>query len=246
MSGELLVVRHSGLINIREVNGQPVHLYADIAEALQVDSDRVRRAYARNAEGWNPGETGVCHFDSPSGIQESRWFSHRGAMRFCRFIKSGRADVLFNHLLDLWESHRGNAQGQVADERIAVYLDQIVPAVAGRINEISARVETHSERLAAVEERQAITDPREIERRMFTLHRLKKHLVDGTKEAPDAVTYSGFWSALKERLKIASFQNRGALTVPQLDEAIKYAQSWCFARGVEPPSLFDQTSGVAT
>jgi hypothetical protein len=144
MSNQMSIVRHSGLINIREHEGRPVHLVADLAEALQVDPARVRQAFKRNIEDWNPGETGVCHFDTPSGLQESRWFSHRGAMRFCRCIKSGRADALFNHLLDLWEGYRGTAQVQVADDRIAVYLDQIVPAVAGRINEISARVETHA------------------------------------------------------------------------------------------------------
>lgn len=130
-------------------------------------------------------------------------------------------------------------------DRVAAIMSQVIPALGGKVLEISATVARQEERLSAVEEVQRITDPREIESRMFTLHRLKKILVEGTKDRPDPVSYPGFWSALKERLHIASFQNRALLTVPMLDEAIQYATNWCFGRGVDMPSLFDDGAAQA-
>lgn len=125
-------------------------------------------------------------------------------------------------------------------DRMAGMMNQMLPALAGKVTEFSTTLLEQGERLTAVEERQKRIDPRAIEERMFLLHQMKRLLVEGTKEQPHAVTHPGYWRALKEHCKIASFTNRAALDVPTMEKAIEFARNWCFARGVQPPTLFDQ------
>ena len=240
---ELVIKGRTELLPYRELNERKVFAYADIAEGLQVDPAIVRRQYTRNAEAWSPDETGVGHFDTPSGAQEIRWFTARGAMRFCRYVKSGRSDALFNHLLDLWESERASATpAPISSADMAKTLQAFMQASLARTIEINQELNTIDTRINAVEERQKQVDPQEIESRMFVLHKLKKVLVDGTKGTSQPVTNQGYWRAIKEHVKIASFQNRAALTVELMDRAVEYARNWCFSRGVQPPSLFDQAA----
>lgn len=117
-------------------------------------------------------------------------------------------------------------------DKLAAMMTQFVPSISGRISAVD-------ERLTQVEERQRVTDPREIEQRMFQLHKFKQQLVEGTKSSQQPVTHPGFWRALKEHCGIASFQNRAALDVPLMEKALAFARNWCFSRGVQPPTLFD-------
>jgi hypothetical protein len=134
---ELSIKGRTELLPYREVNERKVFAYADIAEGLQVEPSIVRRQYARNAEAWNPDETGVSQIDAPSGTQEIRWFTARGAMRFCRYVKSGRSDALFNHLLDLWEAERSGVaikRDPISEiDRFAAMMSQVVPAINDRL-----------------------------------------------------------------------------------------------------------------
>ena len=100
---------------------------------------------------------------------------------------------------------------------MAGLVNQFLPAIAGRMN---------------VEERQRITDPRAIEARMRFLENCKNLLVFGTKGKPQAVTFRGYWSTLKDLIGINSFQNRAALTVPMMDKCVEYAKAWCETRAV--------------
>lgn len=121
-------------------------------------------------------------------------------------------------------------------------IDRLLPAIASGMGVIRQEIESVSTRLGAVEERQKQIDPQEIESRMFVLHKLKKELVEGTKGSSNPVTNPGFWRGVKEHVKVASFQNRAALTVELMDRAIEYARNWCFSRGVQPQTLFDQVT----
>lgn len=240
------VLKQTDLLTVRTMDGRQVFTYQDLAEGFQVEAARIRQAFSRNADAWDQGETGVYHFDTPSGTQEVRWFTARGAMRFCRHVKSGRSDALYNHLLDLWEAERqprADRDPLSEVDRVAGMMGQMLPALAGHLTTLATEQAAIRERVEAVEARQAATDPREIEVRMFQLHQLKKLLVEGTADHQRPVTHPAFWRALKEHCRVGSFQNRAALDVPTMDAAIAYARAWCFERGTVPPAtLFDGES----
>lgn len=125
-------------------------------------------------------------------------------------------------------------------DRMAGMINQVVPALAGRITEVSTKQLEMDDRLSAVEERQKATDPRAIEIRMKYLESCKTLLVFGTKGKPQAITFPSYWRELKDLIGINSFKNRAALTVPMMDKCVAYAQEWCKTRGVAPPTLFDE------
>ena len=110
---ELPILKTTSMITVRDLSGRPVYTYQDVAQAMSVEVARPRQQFSRNADNWLEGETGVYQIDTASGSQAVRWFTARGAMRFCRFVKSERADALYNHLLDLWEAERTSATTHV-------------------------------------------------------------------------------------------------------------------------------------
>lgn len=122
-------------------------------------------------------------------------------------------------------------------DRLAGMVGQMLPALTGRIVEVTTRQEVLDERLAVVEEKQRATDPLAIERRMRYLDTCKNLLVFGTKGKPQAITFRIYWSELKALIGINSFQNRAALTVPMMDRCVAYAREWCDTRGVTPPEV---------
>lgn len=236
---DLPVVRTTEYLKVREAEGRQVFTYEDLAEGFKVEPARIRQAFSRNSGAWACAETDVYQIDTGAGQREARWFTARGAMRFCRYVKSGRADALYNHLLDLWEAERAAGTAPASRDavtevdRLAGMMGQFLPAFAGKVADMDTRI-------AKVEEVQRITDPREIERRMRYLDTCKSLLVFGTKGRPQAVTFAGYWRTLKDLIGIASFQNRAALTVPMMDKCVAYAREWCETRGVNPPTLFDE------
>jgi prophage antirepressor-like protein len=122
-------------------------------------------------------------------------------------------------------------------DRMAGMMNQLLPALSGRILEVAGTVERQGERLAQVEERQKATDPLAIEARMRYLENCKNLLVFGTKGKPQAVTFRTYWSTLKELIGINSFQHRAALTVPAMDRCVAYAREWCETRGLVAPAM---------
>lgn len=241
---ELPIIKKTEMLTVRQVNDRQVFTYQDLAGGFQVEPSVVRRQFARHSEAWSPDETGVSQIDTPSGSQDVRWFTARGAMRFCRYIKSGRSDALYNHLLDLWEAERNDiAPRDPLSElnRFAGMMNQVIPAISGRVAEIGTAVEVQANRLAVVEQRQKDTDPQVIDAYRVKLHRCKAALVAGTKGKPQEVTWRIFWSELKTHCNVGSFdmRNQGALTVPIMEKAYAFAQEWCRTRGVNVPTLFD-------
>ena len=120
--------------------------------------------------------------------------------------------------------------------QLMAMIAQNLTALTSKTGQIDATIEEQGIRIAAVEERQRVTDPREIETRMFELHRIKRDLVEGTKGSAQPVTHPAYWRSLKEHCRIGSFQHRGALDVPLLERAITFARNWCFERGLRPPT----------
>ena len=120
-------------------------------------------------------------------------------------------------------------------DRLAGVVGQLLPALTGRIVEVTSRQEVMDGRLTLVEEKQRTTDPLAIERRMRYLDTCKNLLVFGTKGKPQAITFRSFWCDLKALIGINSFTNRAALTVPMMDRCVAYAREWCETRGVTPP-----------
>ncbi len=130
-------------------------------------------------------------------------------------------------------------------DKLAVLLQAALPQITGQVAAVEAKVIEQADRIAAVEERQRVTDPREVEARMVKLTKLAKGIVKGTKESEKPVTFPSFWHALHEVCRVASFKNRAALDVPMLERAITHATDWAFSRGVNPQqSLFDQPASV--
>lgn len=260
MKNELPVLRKTDMITVRNAGGRQAFTYQDMADALQVTEKHLRDRFSRNKDAWkdavnygtpsDEAETFTVDLDTPGGVQQIRIFTPRGAMRFCRYVKSGRSDQLFNHLLDLWEAEKGMKQAPVRNaiseiDRMAGMMNQMIPVITGRISEISTKAIELEDRVNAVEATQKNLDPREIEVRMWNLHQCKKLLVNGTKGKPQAVTYNIFWNTLKEHCQVASFTNRAALTVATMEKAIAYAHEWCRTRGVNPPTLFDHPQDKA-
>lgn len=119
------ILRNTGLITVRDANGHQAFTVNDIAEALEIRSEHVRARYSENRESWGQDETFVFSVPTPAGMREVRVFTARGAMRFCRFIKSERSDILFNHLLDLWEAERSGEKRLVDSEALAAILGEL-------------------------------------------------------------------------------------------------------------------------
>lgn len=243
---ELPILRTTEMLTVRAIAGRQVFTYQDLAEGFQVEPARVRNAFARHSDAWNQGETDVYQFETGAGGRDTRWFTARGAMRFCRYIKSGRSDALYNHLLDLWEKEREASVPAVREplteiDKLAATIGQsLVPRIERRLAEVDERQEAIAGRVAQVEERQRVTDPRAIEVRMHFLDEAKTLLVFGTKGKPQAITFAEFWRTLKKLIGINSFTNRAALTVPDMDRCVAYAIEWCETRGVKPPTLFEE------
>jgi len=235
---ELPILKTTEMITVREVSGRQAFTYQDMADALQVDPALIRKQYSRNADSWIQGETDVCLFDTGAGDREIRYFTTRGAMRFCRYVKSGRSDQLFNHLLDLWEEERNETS--IAPRNTIAELDAALNAITYKIAPKVVEMDT---RLSQVEEHCKQTNPLEIERRMHFLKNTSKVLVAGTKGKPQPVTYQKFWIELKNLIGINSFTNRAALTVEMMEKCVEYAKSWCDTRCLIQPSLFGEESG---
>lgn len=132
-------------------------------------------------------------------------------------------------------------------DKLAATVNQLAGLLGGAVVEArsiaegaNAKADEAVERLAAVEEQVKQTDPREIEERMFTLHAIKKALVEGTKDRAKPITFREFWAGVGKAAKVASFQNRMGLTIEKMETAIDHARRWAFTEGVNPPSLFDQ------
>jgi hypothetical protein len=232
---ELPVLRITEMLTVRNLGGRQVFTYQDLAGGFQVDQARIRNQYRRNAEAWEQDETGVYQNGTPSGSQELRWFTARGAMRFCRYVKSGRSDQLFNHLLDLWEAERAVPVAPPSEvDKLTIALQGFLPQLAGQVREVEVRQEVIAERVTAVEERVKATDPRAIERRMAYLEKIKGQLVAATAGKPQPVAHPAYWRELKGLIGINSFTNRAALTVEDMDKCVAYARRWCEARGVVP------------
>jgi hypothetical protein len=241
---ELPILKTTEMLTVRQSEGRQVFTYQDLAEGFAVSPVRLRNQYSRNIEAWSADETDVYQNGTPSGTQETRYFTARGAMRFCRYIKSGRSDALYNHLLDLWEQERGAVAALPRDpineiDRAAQLIGQLAGVTAARLEAVDTR-------LTAIEVQQKLIDPRAIEERMFQLHQIKKALVDGTKDHEKPVNHPAFWQALKKHLKIASFQNRAALDVELMERGINYARNWCFLQGVLPPDTNEPSQEAAS
>ena len=255
---QLPVLRDTGLIRVREAEGRQVFTYADIAEGLQVGPSVVRNLFNRHQDAWEPVETGVSRIETPSGIQDVRWFTARGAMRFCRRAKSPRADALFNHLLDLRDAECVKSAAAcdplVEVNRLAGLVNQILPALAGSVREVTARQDEHGDRLAVVEAAQADLDPAAIalqaadietgRRRVLgelrgSLRNLVDAIVAQTKVLPAGDTegvswrsYPRVWRAIHRHVGVSRLDDY--VEVDQFTRGIAFAQSLLRALGVDP------------
>lgn len=220
-------------------DGEPWWIAADVCAVL--DLSETHRAVA----GLDDDEKDRHTVTTPGGQQEMTVINEPGLYSLILRSRKKEAKAFKRWIThDVVPSIRKTGTYSVRDpltetDRLAGMLNQFMPALSGKVLEVSAKQLEMDDRLSAVEEKQKRVDPRAIEERMFALHQMKKLLVDGTKGQPQPVNHPAFWRSLKEHLKIASFQNRAALDVPTMDRAISFARSWCFARGVQPPTLFD-------
>lgn len=221
------------------VDGEPWFVAKDVMQILgYAANSNPARLTAHVPEEWR----GVNPIHTPSGEQKMITLSEHGLFFF--LTRSDRPAAL---PMQKWvagevlPSIRKTGSYSVKREPLTE-LDRLVPAIASGMGVIRQEIEAVVDRVSVVEERQKQIDPQEIESRMFVLHKLKKVIVDGTKDTQQPVAIQGYWRALKEHVKIASFQNRAALTVELMDRAVEYARNWCFSRGVQPPSLFDQAA----
>ena len=255
---QLPVLRDTGLIRVREAEGRQVFTYADIAEGLQVGPSVVRNLFNRHQDAWESVETGVSRIETPSGIQDVRWFTARGAMRFCRRAKSPRADALFNHLLDLRDAECVKSAAAcdplVEVNRLAGLVNQILPALAGSVREVTARQDEHGDRLAVVEAAQADLDPAAIalqaadiesgRRRVLgelrgSLRNLVDTIVAQAKVLPDEDfegvswrSYPRVWRAVHRHVGVSRLDDY--VEVDQYSRGIAFAQRLLRALGVDP------------
>lgn len=221
------------------VDGQPWWVAKDVCEILGLGNPR--SSLSRLEE----DEKGVHTMDTLGGNQEMAIVNEPGLYSLIIRSRKNEAKVFKRWVThEVLPSIRKTGSYSVREplneiDRFAGMMNQFLPAVAGRITEITAAVVAQETRLVAVEQRQAEIDPQEIERRMHFLDQCKSLLVFGTKGKPQPVTFRSYWHTLKELIGINSFTNRAALTVPMMDKCVDYAREWCEARGVQPPALFD-------
>lgn len=215
------------------VNGEPFWVAADVCSILGIKQTASAMRMLR------PHEKGVHLVHTPGGEQEMTVIPESGLYKLiCKSPKVGPEfeDWVFGDVLPTIRKTGGYSVAPVDPlARLSEYVITIDQARAKQIEAVGAQVTEQAERLAAVEEQVKQTDPKVIEDRMFRLHQLKKALVEGTKETHQPVTFRAYWCALQEHCRIASFQQRMGLTVEKLDNAIKHAELWCFARGITPP-----------
>lgn len=187
---------------------------------------------------------GVYSVYTPSGDQEMVCFSREGLFFFL-----ARSDKPLALPFQKWVAgevlpsiERTGSYTSVPAlsevDKLAIVLGVKLPEITRQIGAVVAAVEVQSERLAQVEERQRVTDPREIEKRMAVLHDIRDRLVQGTRDQMIPINHPAYWRALKTRFNVGSFQHRAALTVPLMDDVIEFARGWALARGVTVQPLF--------
>lgn len=239
---ELTIKGRTELLPYRELNERKVFTYADLAEGLQVDQARVRNQFSRNASAWDADETGVYQIGTGA---ETRWFTARGAMRFCRYVKSGRSDALFNHLLDLWESERSGSlapRDPITEiDRFAAMMTQLVPAINQRLIAVeNATKDLDPAKLAEDAAEIAAQRKRELEEMRGDLHKLVHMIVRRAKSLPEEDSMAKSWSHPSKVWppvhRHVGVSRLDAYThADQFEKAIQFARNTLRLLGEEPP-----------
>lgn len=269
MTNDLPIIATTEMITVRKLDDRQVFTYQDLARALSVDVTRPKQAFSRHKSAWALDETGEYQIDTPSGTQTVRWFTARGAMRFCRYVKSGRSDALYNHLLDLWERERAPVAAVPVAPTPAIdgppawmapflaALTQNLTVLTGKSTEIEAiasgaavkaeqAVAAASRQAEEVERIKADLADRDIDRRQLLhseLERMRDQVARALCDRVAGTTYSDncrkFWRHIKPRAGIGSRVSVHTMTVSGYERL--HTEAKRYARELAVPLLLQTT-----
>jgi excisionase family DNA binding protein len=134
-------------MRIVEVEGQPVVTARDLARALEYRQEwAIHNLYNRNKESFTEKDVGVINLMTPSGEQQVRYFTKRGALKVCMKSNQPRAVAVQEMLIDLYEAVEGRRLLPV----------EALQEVQRRLDNLALEVR----RLAAVQEAKVVYLPR--------------------------------------------------------------------------------------
>jgi hypothetical protein len=225
---ELPIARTTELITVRSADGREVFTFKDMAAGLQAREGTVRQAFSANSDKWESGETGVSEILTPSGTQEVRWFTARGAMRFCRHVKSGRSDALFTHLLDIWDAQRAVAPPLTRDDKIDLILGHLTDRTDTATRIATGADAKADEALAATREaaeKAAEYDPVRLRELFVRITTIEKEMAAIFVARGDRLNYKTYRNKLKtvnNDQPVSRFST--SMTVPALELVVKVAE----------------------
>lgn len=95
---------HSTTFDVVDLNGQPWLRAVEIGKALgYADEKAIQRIYTRRQDEFTPAMTGVVKVTTPSGMQDARVFSLRGAHLLAMFARTETAKEFRRWVLDVLE-----------------------------------------------------------------------------------------------------------------------------------------------
>ncbi len=238
----LPITRHTGMLSARTFDGREVFTYRDIAEGLEVSVDVVKMAFSNHKDQWPGAETGVKGI-YPDDAQAVRWFARRGVMRFCRVIRSGRSDQLFDHLLDLDDVAAAPvpiAGPQSETDKLARLLSIALPGMQTAI----AAVDSKADEALSTAKKAAIIagdyDPKRLRELFCRLDEIEKEIAGLYKIRGTGLNFSAYRRKLKsinDGQPVSRFSN--SITVTALETVVTVAESLLADERRQDMRLFD-------
>lgn len=215
----LPVIQQTEYLQIREFESQRVLTFEDIAAAYQVDVRIIMNVFNDNRERWKTqpedgslmnsvSESFQVEVDTPQGKRKKRLFNLRGASRFAFHLRSGLAETIQDHCLDLLEQEAVGKKEPVQEipTNPLDHLKLIVQAMEqsqAKVLELAAkieRVETQLEQLPQSDPEKTTADVLNklacLNERKARLHELVNSIVNQAKalpqDDPEAQYYSKY------------------------------------------------------
>jgi prophage antirepressor-like protein len=217
------VARHTGMLNERTYEGQPVYSLPDVAEGLGVTLPAVYNVLDRRSAEFLPGRD-VIHVLLNGRSQTM--LTRRGAMRVAMHSHGPNALALQNHLLDLDEAVATGQMQPVSEvDKLARILGVKLPEVA---NQIAAVQHTADEAKAMAEEalsRADDYDPKKLRALFIRRDEIEKEIEGLYVQRGEKFNFSAYRRKLKtinDGQPVSRFSN--SITVAALEIVVKVAE----------------------
>lgn len=151
--GALPVARRTEYLTLRQHKRRQVMTFIDIADAYQVPVSSVHRAFYSNRSRWGSGpslsdaECSMEPVQTAGGLRSIMLFTLKGASRFAFHLRSGRAEAVQDHCLELLMAE---ARGEGLPVPTSPGLTDLARLVGLRTAEIESAIQQQQAQIAEV------------------------------------------------------------------------------------------------